>query len=104
MAKLKWSYGETYEKSTLADKPGPIENTPSDKPGTKNHKNLVFDPRDSYNYLECKKENLNSKISDRYLVKRSFQNPFFLEHNYVQDMEIRNEFLIPKISEQEKTA
>ena len=101
MAKLKWSYGEIYEKSTLADKPRPIEKKHDDTPG---NKNLVFDPRESYNYLECKKDNLNSKITDRYLVKRSFQNPFFLEHNYAQDMEIRSKFLIPQISEQEKTA
>ena len=116
MAKLKWSYGGAYEKSTLADKPKTLLNsqyseqskTLKSEPSLNNvdiskNKNLTFDPRSAYTFLECKKENLNEKINDRHLVKRNTQNPFFIKHDYINDMEVRNNFLIPRISESEKT-
>jgi len=116
MAKLKWSYGGAYEKSTLADKPNTLlvseyskqSKTLKSEPslndvGISKNKNLTFDPRDAYTFLECKKENLNEKINDRHLVKRSTQNPFFIKHDYINDMEVRDNFLIPRISENEKT-
>ena len=116
MAKLKCSYGGAYEKSTIADKPKlplatgiskqtkTLKSEPSlNNDGIRKNKNLEFDPRSAYTFLECKKENLNDKINDRHLVKRNTQNPFFLTHDYVNDMEVRNNFLIPRISEKEKT-
>ena len=106
MAQLKWTYGTPYNKSKPEDQPT-LKKEPTlkkDPSGVGNNKQLMFDPKETYLFQESKKEDLNSKISERYLVKRNFQNPYFINHNYVQDMEIRNKYLIPKISEISNTS
>jgi hypothetical protein len=42
-----------------------------------------------------KREELDSKISDRHLVQQRGFNPFLSENNYVDDMSIRDQFLKP---------
>jgi hypothetical protein len=42
-----------------------------------------------------KREELDSKISDRHLIQQTGFNPFLSENNYVNDIETRDKFLKP---------
>jgi len=42
-----------------------------------------------------KREELDSKISDRQLVQQIGFNPFFNDNNYVNDITVRDQFLKP---------
>lgn len=43
-----------------------------------------------------KREELDSKISDRQLVQQRGFNPFLTDNNYVNDISIRDQFLKPQ--------
>ena len=45
-----------------------------------------------------KKSFVNDKLNECYLTNQVSQNPFFVNNNYINDLNIRNEFLIPKNS------
>ena len=40
-----------------------------------------------------KKNELNEKLKDRFLVKQTNPNPFFIDSNYLDDLDIQNKFL-----------
>ena len=43
--------------------------------------------------LNNKKNELNEKLKDRFLVKQTNPNPFFIDSNYLDDLDIQNKFL-----------
>uniref|UniRef100_A0A6C0CR92 Uncharacterized protein n=1 Tax=viral metagenome TaxID=1070528 RepID=A0A6C0CR92_9ZZZZ len=45
-----------------------------------------------------KRQNMNDKLSDRYMVQQTSQNPFLIGNNYVQDLDVQESFLRPKSS------
>ena len=45
-----------------------------------------------------KRQNMNDKLSDRYMVQQTNQNPFMMGNSYVQDLEVQESFLRPKSS------
>ena len=47
-----------------------------------------------------RREDMNDKLTERMPVASISINPFLSQSNYVNDMEIRNNFLIPKNSNQ----
>ena len=104
MAQLKWSYGAPLKKSYPKDK-----NKEEVKNDLKSEVLELFDPQTPYTFInknetENKKDDINSLINDRYLVKRNFQNPFFLDHNYLKDIEVRDQYLLPQISNSKTTS
>ncbi len=100
MAQLKWSYGESLKKSYPQDKTKNSENNKTSENNKINDDDELFNPKTPYTFMDKdnKKEDINSSINDRYLVKRNFQNPFFLDHDYLKDIETRDKFLLPQIS------
>jgi hypothetical protein len=50
-----------------------------------------------------KREELDSKISDRHLIQQTGFNPFFNESNYVNDISVRDQFLKPVNTTSERT-
>ena len=44
-----------------------------------------------------KRQNMNDKLSNRYMVQQTSQNPFLVGNNYVQDLD-EGKFLRPKSS------
>ena len=45
-----------------------------------------------------KRQNMNDKLSNRYMVQQTSQNPFLVGNNYVQDLDVQESFLRPKSS------
>lgn len=45
-----------------------------------------------------KRQNMNDKLNDRYMVQQTNQNPFLIGNTYVQDLDVQEEFLRPKSS------
>jgi hypothetical protein len=48
--------------------------------------------------INTKREDANTKIGERYLVGQPGQNPFMVDNNYLNDLEIQESFLRPKNS------
>ena len=125
MEELIWSNGEKYEKSLKSDNPNlqQIRQTNNYGNGNRNENNNV----DNFNNFEqCenvimnnipeddmflsnnnnneifrinnKREEANHKLSERYLIGQTKQNPFMLDNNYIKDLDTQQNFLIPKNS------
>ena len=43
-----------------------------------------------------KREEASNKLSDRYLIGQAIKNPFLVENDYLQDLEVQHKFLMPK--------
>ena len=43
-----------------------------------------------------KREEASNKLSDRYLIGQAIKNPFLVENDYLQDLEVQHNFLMPK--------
>ena len=43
-----------------------------------------------------RRDSLNCKLSDRYLIQQVNQNPFMAQGNYMDDLYIQEQFLRPK--------
>jgi len=52
--------------------------------------------------ISNKREDLDFKIADRELVQQKGCNPFLSETNYVDDMDVRESFLKPQNTSQER--
>jgi len=48
--------------------------------------------------INNKREEANHKLSERYLVGQTKQNPFMLDNDYIKDLDTQQNFLIPKNS------
>lgn len=88
MSFLKWSTNEVVEKSSNLDKVKYMSLKKEVSNSTKllndfNNRNLV-----------------NKKLNDRYMTNQMNKNPFLSNNNYLDDLKIRDEYLIPKNSHQ----
>ena len=53
---------------------------------------------EGFRQVSSKREEVNSKMNDRYLVGQATQNPFMPSNNYVNDIEVQMNFLTPQKS------
>jgi len=103
MDQLKWSKGEKYEQSLKTDKEKYMAE------GVANESNTAAD----YNKMKCllfddgtescmrvsnKREDANTKLSERSMIENISQNPFLSRNNYLEDLQVQDEFLKPKNS------
>lgn len=104
---LKWTNGEPYERSRRLKHVQEIEN----KEYTKEIENSAYTSSlhhdentwdilnqnisDSGFKVSSKREELDTKISDRGLTQQIGFNPFLGENTYVNDISIRDQFLKP---------
>ena len=51
---------------------------------------------EGFRQVSSKREEVNNKINDRYLVGQSTQNPFMCGNNYANDIEVQMNFLTPQ--------
>lgn len=89
-----WTYGEKPEKSYK--KPAPEKLAP-EKPASITMTDLdinIGELRMSSN----KRDQANNKLNDRELVGQVGQNPFHTSNNYLNDLEVQQNFLTPKSS------
>jgi hypothetical protein len=121
MEELIWSNGEKYEKSLKYEKP----NLKKIQKNNNNNNNNNNDIDNFNNFEQCenaimnnisnddmflsnnnneifrinnKREEANHKLSERYLVGQTKQNPFMLDNDYIKDLDTQQNFLIPKNS------
>jgi hypothetical protein len=85
MNTLKWSNGIPYERTMIKKKINVIENTNNNNDNNDN-----------------KKEISNNKMNERIMYSQINKNPFLLENNYINDLEIETKFLRPKNSNIDK--
>ena len=89
-----WTYGEKPEKSYK--KPAPEKLAPEKlAPITMTDLDInIGELRMSSN----KRDQANNKLNDRELVGQVGQNPFHTSNNYLNDLEVQQNFLTPKSS------
>ena len=108
----KWTKGEPYERTKRMKQLIEIENKEFIKEietsaysSALNYDENTWDILNQSLYGNCssengfkvsnKREELDSKISDRKLVQQIGFNPFLAENNYVNDITVRDRFLKP---------
>jgi len=79
MNTLKWSNGIPYERTIIKKEINVIENNDNNK-----------------------KEISNNKMNERIMYSQINKNPFLLQNNYIDDLEIETKFLRPKNSNIDK--
>jgi len=112
-----WRFGEPPERSArrITEKKEPIDNQP-DKLALQEGKPFAADTMqtmiesEKYDMIDLalnqaeqnmesnKRQNMNDKLSNRYMVQQTNQNPFLIGSNYVQDLDVQENFLRPKSS------
>jgi len=103
----KWTKGEPYERSRRQKHVEDYENKKFSKDmetsaysSSLHHDENTWDILNQSIYsqgfkVSNKREELDFKIADRDLVQQIGFNPFLGENNYVNDIEIRDQFLKP---------
>jgi hypothetical protein len=96
---LKWSKGEKYEQSLKTDKEKYFEKVENVAEEYNKMKTLLFDDgTESCMRVSNKREDANTKLSERCMIENISQNPFLSRNNYLQDLQVQDEFLKPKNS------
>ena len=103
---LKWSLGEKYEQSTKADREKYLANDANDNSNSNNNssdynqmKSLLFeDGTESCMRVSNKREDANTKLNERSMIESINQNPFLPRNNYINDLQVQDEFLKPRNS------
>ena len=90
MDEYAWSDGSKPERSQKGDKP--VENT---QPAAKGQ---FMDPTTGFRQASTKRDEANSKLSERCMVGQGGYNPFLTETTYAQDIDAQQNFLIPRSS------
>jgi len=94
---FKWSTGEKYEQSFKADKDKYIET--DSKTDYNSMKTLLFDDgTESCMRISNKREDANTKLNERCMIESISQNPFLPRNNYINDLQVQDEFLKPRNS------
>jgi len=105
MKLYSWSDGKKYLKSAVKDKPidlsqtnnyGSTEKSEPIKTEEQLESNKIFE--DIEFKVSNKRELANNKLNDRMLMGQTNKNPFMTNNNYIQDLALQHEFLIPKNS------
>ena len=91
MEHFTWTKGDPAEKSLKSDHPNL-------KVVEKEVKNI--DLVDNGGFINCnnKRQLANDKLNDRNMISQIGQNPFMTNNNYLHDLEVQQNFLIPKNS------
>ena len=104
--KWKWSTGETYYKSAKPEKK--VEEQSYDSQTNAINQSLEdesFFNKDSItnsmfsrnqNVSGSKREDLDTKIADREMIAQRGFNPFLAEHDYADDVSVRDQYLKPQ--------
>ena len=100
---LKWSTGEKYEQSTQSDKNKYINGEyikggGGDSDYSKMNSLLFDDGTESCMRVSNKREDANTKLNERCMIESISQNPFLPRNNYINDLQIQDEFLKPRNS------
>ena len=97
--KLQTIEEETIEEETIEDQ----EPIPRPKKELKELKEIVdpntfYDNNGIFRMSSSKREEVNLKMNDRELISQCSQNPYLVQNNYIEDLEMQQNFLMPKNS------
>ena len=96
---LRWSKGEKYVQSLKSDKEKYIVKEENVAEEYNKMKCLLFDDgSESCMRVSNKREDANTKLSERCMIENINQNPFLSRNNYLNDLQVQDEFLKPKNS------
>ena len=96
---LIWSKGEKYEQSLKSDKEKYIVREENVAEDYNKMKGILFDDgTESCMRVSNKREDANTKLSERCMIENISQNPFLSRNNYLNDLQVQDEFLKPKNS------
>jgi hypothetical protein len=96
---FKWTKGEKYEQSLKTDKEKYVEKVENVAEEYNKMKSLLFeDGTESCMRVSNKREDANTKLSERSMIENISQNPFLSRNNYLNDLQVQDEFLKPKNS------
>jgi len=109
MEELVWSTGEKYEKSLKKDNPNlKVKDNDNVKRENKElivnigHNNNMGEVNNEIFRINNKREEANHKLSERHLIGQLNQNPFMINNDYIKDLDIQQNFLMPKNSNNDK--
>lgn len=109
MEELVWSTGEKYEKSLKKDNPNlkVKDNVNVKRENTElivniGHDNNIGEVNNEIFRINNKREEANHKLSERHLIGQLNQNPFMINNDYIKDLDIQQNFLMPKNSNNDK--
>jgi len=60
--------------------------------------NTFYDNNGIFRMSSSKREEVNLKMHDRELISQCSQNPYLMQNNYIEDLEMQQNFLMPKNS------
>lgn len=60
--------------------------------------NIFYDNNGIFRMSSSKREEVNLKMHDRELISQCSQNPYLMQNNYIEDLEMQQNFLMPKNS------
>ena len=103
---------EPYEKSRIEDKPANYsadhlieqKEQKEQKEETVEQRKEIVDPNTFYDnngvfrMSSSKREEVNLKMHEREPISQRNQNPYLVQNNYLDDLEMQQSFLIPKNS------
>jgi hypothetical protein len=93
-----WSKGEKSEKSSKNDNPSVNMIVEKEKEKVSKMIKLEITIGDEFIKGSTKREEANDKLNDRNLISQIGQNPFMINNNYLHDLEVQQNFLIPQNS------
>jgi hypothetical protein len=80
---------ETSDNKQSSDNKETSDNKQSsDNKETSDNKEKILEIKDNN-----KKNEVNDKLNERFLIKQTNPNPFFIDSNYIDDLDIQNKFL-----------
>ena len=102
MEQLAWSDGSKPVKSYKEDKvkfDEPKTSTTQDSPNHQEDSNIM--EQSIFRQPNTHREDANDKISEREMVGQTCQNPFFTKTSYVEDLDVQQNFLMPRSSNEQ---
>lgn len=116
MEQLSWSDGSKALRSRKEDNPmlSRPETAPETAPETgDNQENEganqqrdgdIMGQQAIFRQPNTSREDANDKISEREMIGQTCQNPFFTKTSYVEDLEVQQNFLMPRSSHEQSNS
>ena len=109
MEQLAWSDGSKPIKSYKEDKvkfdepkTSTIqEDSPKHQEDSPKHQDNNIMEQSIFRQPNTHREDANDKISEREMVGQTCQNPFFTKTSYVEDLDVQQNFLMPRSSNEQ---
>ena len=89
---------ETIEEEEEEEEPIIILKAPKKELKEVVDPNIFYDNNGIFRMSSSKREEVNLKMHDRELISQCSQNPYLVQNNYIEDLEMQQNFLIPKNS------